>query len=217
MLDGYLQHHGVKGMHWGIRRYQPYGQGYKTKKEGHFVGKVSAKSKKDRPVFISGSSKTQFEDSGYYRKDLPDPIKQKLNEYVKDKRKIMVGDAPGIDRQVQDYLKSINYDNVEIYGPGKKVRYQANDKWNALPINSKYEEGSPEWLRQKDIVMTNRATEGLAVIIDEGAKATRLNIRRLEEQGKDVNVYQLCKDVIDDGFVSKEYVNELIKELDDRM
>lgn len=141
---------------------------------------------------ISGSSKTQFKDSGYYRRKLPRQIRKELKSSMRNKDKIIVGDAPGIDRQVQDYLKKKHYDNVEIYGPGKQVRYTANEKWKTNPIDApEFEEGSKEWLAKKDVAMTNAATKGLAIVLDEGSKATRKNVERLIQQNKDVKIYQL--------------------------
>lgn len=170
-------------MHYGIKRRSgryKYGSG-------------------DRPyqhtVFISGSSKTQSKDSEYYRRKLPKDIRKKIDEYINSGDKIIVGDAPGIDRQVQEYLNKKHYKDVEVYGPGKKVRYTANKKWKTNPIDApEFEEGSKEWLAKKDIAMANAADSGLAIVLDEGAKATRKNVEKLESQGKPIPVYELSKE-----------------------
>ena len=160
----FFMHYGVKGMKWGVRKKRP----------------VS-----NEVLFVSGSSKTQDKSSPYYRRRLPKFVKQSLKAAIKNRDTIIVGDAPGIDRQTQDYLKKKRYSNVEVYGPGTKVRYSANKAWKTHPINDPdHEPMSPEWLAKKDIAMTNRATKGLAVILDEGSKATRKNIERMHAQKK---------------------------------
>lgn len=173
----FLAHYGVGHLQGGHSGRYPYGSG-----------------KKNKSVFVSGSSKTQDPDSAYYRANLPKAVSSELDRRMKNGDKILVGDAPGIDRQVQDYLNKANYNNVEIYGPGKSVRYQANSKWKSNPIDApEFEEGSKEWLAKKDKAMSDAADEGLAIILDEGAKATRKNIERLLADNKPVQVYELNK------------------------
>lgn len=180
--DAELYHHGILGMHWGIRRFQPYPKGYDG--DGTFVGKTT---------FVSGSSKTQTKDSPYYRRKLPKQVRSQIDERMKRGDRIIVGEAPGVDRQVQDYLKRKGYKNVEVYTSGKDARYLANKKWKVQNVDaSKYEEGSKEWLAEKDKAMTKAADEGIAIVLDQGgAKATRANVDRLQKQGKAVDIYEI--------------------------
>ena len=185
----WLIHYGIPGQKWGQRRFQnPDGSYTEAGKKRYSKGSGS------ETLFVSGSSKTQDKESGYYRKKLPKEITRELNKSIRSNDKIVVGDAPGIDRQVQDYLSKKKYSNVEVYGPGKQVRYSANKKWKTHAIDDpEHEPFSSEWLAKKDEFMTNVSTKGLAVILDEGAKATRRNVERLQSQNKDVKVFMLDK------------------------
>ncbi len=176
MMD-YLAHYGIK------------------RKSGRYAyGSGKRPNQHDEKVFISGSSKTQFKDSGYYRKSLDKRLKSEIDSYIDNGNKILIGEAPGIDRQAQNYLKKKGYKNVVVYTTGDKPRYLADKSWKIKKVDPKdYEPGTPEFLRQKDIAMTNDANKGLAVVLENGgAGATRNNVQRLINQNKDVKVFQLA-------------------------
>jgi hypothetical protein len=187
-------HHGVLGQKWGVRRYQNE-DGTRT---------AEGKQHRKKSVFISGSSKTQSKDSEYYRKELPDKVKKDIDKHMAKNHNIIVGEAPGIDSQVQKYLKEKNYKNVSVYTSYDKPRYLASKDWNVVNVDSKgHKPGSKEFLREKDVAMTKDADEGLSVILENGgAGATRNNVKRLLNQNKNVKVYMLNSDSRMDNWVS---------------
>ena len=193
-----LYHYGVKGQKWGIRRYQ------------NEDGSLTEEGKKRyNSVFVSGSSKTTDPNSEYYRKELPNEVINKLDDYIKKNNNIIVGDAPGIDTQVQEYLNNKNYKNVSVYTTSKQPRYLANKKWKIHIIDTYgLDPNSKEGLRMKDIAMTNDAKKGFAVILENGgAGATRNNVQRLIDQNKNVKVFMLTANNGD------QYVKNILEEL----
>lgn len=202
-----LYHHGIKGQKWGVRRFQ------------NPDGSLTPAGRKRYTVFVSGSSKTEDRHSGYYRRRLPKEVRKELKSHIKNGDKIIVGDAPGVDRQVQRYLKKKHYKDVEVYGPGdnNKVRYSANKKWKQTTINSgKYKPDTDEWRAEKDIFMSKIADKGLAVVLENGgAGATRNNVKRLLDANKDVKVYELYSNKKKDNWNDNEIKSYREKSLND--
>ena len=171
-----LYHHGIKGQKWGVQNGPPYPLG----------------SGKNVKIFISGSSKTEDSNGLYYRKDLPIEIKKEINKGMKLHNTFIVGDAPGIDTQVQKYLNNKKYKNVVVYCTGNIPRTNIGN-WKIKKIDGQgYEPMSKEWLALKDKQMQKDATKGLAIVLENGgASATRKNVQELINQNKDVKVYEI--------------------------
>ena len=170
----YLKHHGVKGQQWGVKNGPPYPIGSSPRK-----------------VFISGTSKIKLKDSGYYRASLPKEITSKIDSYMKDNNHILIGDAPGIDTEVQKYLAKKGYRNVTVYtiSEGKPRSYWDDGH---LGWGIKNVKGTEQV--DKDKAMSKDAHTGFAVILEDGAKATRNNIKRMAEDGKETEVFTLFRD-----------------------
>lgn len=122
-----LCHHGILGQKWGVRRFQPYGEGgYGPKHNGKFIGTVKdriskhiekrKKKKEARIDKFESFSKFRKDLNGYaYSKASADLIKKDIGELKKRKK------SPKIDKKIEEnelmlkcfekYVKD-NEDNV---------------------------------------------------------------------------------------------------------
>lgn len=148
-------------------------------------------------LFISGSISS---------KEIPQSIINIVDKAKQINHEIIVGDAPGIDKNIQDMLSVDGYMNVSVYHVGMKPRNLSNPDWkvNRIKVDTEdgkmYKNGKFTRLAQmrKDKAMANDANYGLVIWQDtkinrfgkvEVSKGSLNNIYNLLIQNKKVGLY----------------------------
>jgi len=75
---------------------------------------------------LAGKKLLLMDNKHYKAVKLPDEIKEKIDQAIRKKMNIIVGEAPGSCWLFQDYLKLKNYQKV-IIGHAKSIRYNAGN------------------------------------------------------------------------------------------
>ena len=130
-------------------------------------------------VFIAGSRRLSR---------LNNDVKRRINNIVDKGFTVIVGDANGVDKAVQQYLSSRNYTNVVVFCMEGGCRNNVGD-WPMRTIRA----ADPGWrdfayYATKDRAMTEEADYGL-MLWDGKSRGTLTNVVHLVRKGKAVVVY----------------------------
>lgn len=133
-----------------------------------------------KKVFIGGSRRVSR---------LGAPIRARLDKIMEQGLAVIVGDANGADKAVQQYLLSKHYENVEVFCSGTACRNNVGH-WRTRQINADTHDRGRRFYTAKDRAMANEATYGL-MVWDGKSTGTLLNVLRLLRQDKKVVVYNV--------------------------
>jgi len=143
-------------------------------------------------VFISGSISI---------KDLPQLAIQKIDNIIAKNYVVLIGDANGVDSQVQKYLFEKKYGNVIVYFAGEKARNNIGG-WGTKAITEGVANKSGRDLYTvKDKAMAKDSDYGL-MIWDGKSKGTLNNIKEMKKKKKRFYVVSNGK-IMDDKNIDK--------------
>lgn len=129
-------------------------------------------------VFVGGSRRLSR---------LNKKVTQTLDRLVKKGLTVLIGDANGADKAVQNYLMNMKYNNVIIYCMQNGCRNNLG-KWQVRYIETSSKDNSYRFYSIKDLKMVKDADYGF-MLWDSKSKGTLNNIINLLKEYKQVVVY----------------------------
>ncbi|MGA3117483.1 MAG: hypothetical protein ABSF90_23970 [Syntrophobacteraceae bacterium] len=122
---------------------------------------------------------------------LSEPIRMRLDRLIEKGLPVIIGDANGADKAVQQYLNSKNYLNVEVFCSGHLCRNNIGN-WMQRKVSSTAPNKTFDFYAAKDRTMADNATVGF-MVWDGKSKGTILNVLRLLKQQKKAVVYNVAE------------------------
>lgn len=125
-------------------------------------------------IFIGGSRKIAR---------LAQPVLPRLDNIITNKFTVLVGDANGVDLQVQKYLFSQSYSNVIVFCTGNTCRNNVG-QWEIRKIAAEKNSKGFDFYAIKDLQMAKEATYGFMIWYakSKGTLNNVLNLLRLEKK-----------------------------------
>lgn len=144
-------------------------------------------------IFISGSINIS---------KLPKSAVQKIDSIIKKNYTILIGDAKGVDLNIQKYLMKKNYNNIIVYFAGERIRNNVGN-WKTKNIKSFSNEKGRELYTLKDKAMAQDADYGL-MIWDGESQGTLNNIITMKSESKKFFV------ILEEMLVDSEHIDTII-------
>lgn len=138
-----------------------------------------------KSVFISGSISIKL---------LPNKVIESLNRIIANDITVLVGDADGVDLEVQKFFAYKKYTNVTVYSIYSQPRNLSSKSFKTKTIEVQSDIKS-ERVRQsyKDEAMSDDCDYGL-IIWDEKSNGSYENIKRLIDLNKSTKIYSSKKE-----------------------
>ena len=116
-------------------------------------------------------------------------VKRRIDRIIEKRLPVLVGDANGADKAVQDYMKSKGYDLVEVFCSGDSCRNNRGGwETRTVPVPQNGGRKDFSFYAIKDRAMAEEATVGL-MLWDGESVGTVMNVLRLIRSHKKVVVY----------------------------
>lgn len=122
-------------------------------------------------------------------RSLNQKVKQRIDKIMENNLTILVGDAAGIDKQIQMYCYSSGYHKVKVFSANGKVRNNIG-KWDVKSIQVPPNIRGFEFYATKDLAMAKEADYGF-MIWNGKSKGTYNNMINLVKYNKKILLYMI--------------------------